>query len=413
MFELNLRALAAVLAAPLAQAQPAPPCPLPQEPRSFFVFVFDDLGLADLETFPHPTIDALAAQGLTFSQCYGSPVCSPSRHQLQFGEWWTRIADDEGEEAPSSAVSLAELLHDRSSLYLGKWHLGGTPIATGPMQQGYDDWRKGITTAPSPSYFAWNVYDSGSLFFGLEYLPLAQAQDFATLWPAMPWPRLAVYATSLPHLPYHRPPSAWLPSGYPSTATDRLKFQAMGVAADEQLRRALEHVDLSRTFVVLVGDNGTPAALMPDLDGDGDADVERGKTSIFERGIRVPLVIAGPGVPAGVTTDALCSVVDVRATLCDLAGHGDPGRDGRSLRPVLEDPSAEVRSFVLAGVEGDPRWPDQVTVRLGRYKLNVIGGTEALYDLETDPHEFADRSSDPTLQAVLQDCRNVLAANRP
>ena len=89
----------------------------------------------------------------------------------------------------------------------------------------------------------------------------------------------------------------------------------MIVALDTAVGQVLRRVS-KETLVVFVGDNGTPGAVAPEP--------ERAKRTTFERGLRVPLLVAGPGVPHG-ASDALVHVVDLYATVAELCGRGaDP-----------------------------------------------------------------------------------------
>ena len=99
----------------------------------------------------------------------------------------------------------------------------------------------------------------------------------------------------------------------------------------------MKDVDLNQTNVILVGDNGTPNNMLQAPFSNG-----HGKGSLYEGGIRVPMVAAGPDVIARGTNDSLVHVVDLYATILTLAGI-DPGDalpadtmlDSRDLYPAL------------------------------------------------------------------------------
>ena len=113
-----------------------------------------------------------------------------------------------------------------------------------------------------------------------------------------------------PHVPVHAPPRKLLARKLAEDATPAEQYRAMIEAVDSELSRFLREVDpqvLADTTIVLMGDNGTPeGAIEPPFDAD------RSKGSMFEGGIRAPLVISGPHVAEpGTISDALVHAVDI------------------------------------------------------------------------------------------------------
>lgn len=152
----------------------------------------------------------------------------------------------------------------------------------------------------------------------------------------------------------------------------------IGMFLDEVKRRG----ELASTLVVFASDHG-------EMLGDHNL---WGKALPHQPSVSVPLVVAGPGVKEGTTTEALASVMDLAATFLDYAGVARPAdMDSRSLRPVLEGRTRAHRDYVLSGLN---QWR---MVWDGRYKL-VTGFKEMrtedsatsapiLFDLERDPLE--------------------------
>lgn len=134
----------------------------------------------------------------------------------------------------------------------------------------------------------------------------------------------------------------------------------------------------------------------------------------YEEMLRVPLLLRGPGLPAGLRIDTPVSLVDVAPTLLDVLGVGPDGApDGRSLRPLWEgrgadgeDPRALIAEAAPA-LEGDRL----VAVRMGPYKLVVdeSDGSRALYDLTSDAGEREDVAAD---HAYLVDHLSRVAEQR-
>ncbi len=111
---------------------------------------------------------------------------------------------------------------------------------------------------------------------------------------------------------------------------------------DEQIGRILDALETSRqaenTIVVFAADNGLA------LGSHG----LMGKQNLYEHSVRVPLILAGPGVPGGLRTESLCYLQDVFPTLAIAGGAVRiEGTDGRSLRPLLEDPGAPSRATIF------------------------------------------------------------------
>lgn len=166
---------------------------------------------------------------------------------------------------------------------------------------------------------------------------------------------------------------------------------------------------LENTYVVFTSDNGI-------LFGDWK---KPGKALPYERSVRVPLIVRGPGVPEGIVRDEIVTDADVAATVVALSG-ATPGRvlDGRSIVPLLSTAPAAWRSAVLMTGLFDTsdtsftRW-NAVRTRDRKYVLSS-DGHEELYDLEADLYERFSVVADPfyaddltalrALEARLKSC---------
>jgi arylsulfatase A-like enzyme len=152
---------------------------------------------------------------------------------------------------------------------------------------------------------------------------------------------------------------------------------------------------LDNTVVVFTSDNGF---------FHGEHRVPDGKYLPYEPSIRVPLVVRGPGVAVDATSSALVSNVDLPATIIDLAG-ADPLRrlDGRSLVPVLADPSVgRVHDAVLVESGKNPIGaPVYHGVRTRRYLyVEYEDGFRELYDLRHDPFQLRNEARAPAQRSV-------------
>ncbi|MCB9689127.1 MAG: sulfatase-like hydrolase/transferase [Alphaproteobacteria bacterium] len=375
---------------------------------------------ADLRT---PTIDALAAEGTMFTNAWGSPVCSPARGAFMTGRHarrtglgtnWNYETQLEGEyEFPLEEVTIAEVVAASpdgwSSAFLGKWHLTtvGDRSADHPIRQGWQSF-SGILEnlqVPPPgseepgSYYHWKRWDGdGTIAADDRYATTAVVDDAIASLGRMSEPWLLEVSFEACHFPLDLPPqelTTYLPST--SNADAPAVTRAMIEAMDTELARLLDAIPAdarARTTVVFVGDNGTATFAAEDPGG-----AQVGKGSLFDVGVRVPFIVAGPLVAhPGSVSDALVSLVDVLPTVADLAGVDlasfesprHPGSpltiDGRSLRPLLEDPSASIHDTVwtekFGPLEVEPLNYDWRAIRDPRFKLirEVSSGTVQFYD---------------------------------
>lgn len=113
-----------------------------------------------------------------------------------------------------------------------------------------------------------------------------------------------------------------------------------------------------------------------------------GKQNLYDHSMRAPLIMAGPGIPAGKTSDAFCYLLDIFPTLGELARVTAPvGSEGRSLAPILAGRQTQGRDSIFTAYTGVQR-----ALRDERWKLIVypkVNKTQ-LFDLKNDPFELRD-----------------------
>jgi arylsulfatase A-like enzyme len=184
------------------------------------------------------------------------------------------------------------------------------------------------------------------------------------------------------------------------------------------LLRTLEQTgELDNTYIVLTSDNGYHM---------GQHRLALGKQTAYEEDIRVPLMIRGPGVPAGVSRDEMVLNNDFAPTFADLAGLPPPDSvDGRSFAALLDtrkgnDPASWRKAFEIRNWDNekdDPSYeavtpaPPYRAVRTQRYLyVEYESGEHELYDLERDPYELRNLydSADPDLIAELDSRMDAL-----
>jgi N-acetylglucosamine-6-sulfatase len=162
--------------------------------------------------------------------------------------------------------------------------------------------------------------------------------------------------------------------------------------------------ELDNTLLLFTSDNGF---------FHGEHRVRQGKLLVYEPSIRLPLLMRGPGVPAGKRQSQLVTNADLAPTIVDAA-DARPGRapDGRSLLDLVDDPGVQWgRELLLEG--GTNAGLTYTALRNYRYKwVEHANGERELYDLETDPDELTNRSIDPALASVRFAMAERLAALR-
>lgn len=466
-------------------------------PRANIVMILaDDLDqmLNTIDTMPNLQA-LLVAQGMTFSHSMVPvPVCCPARASLLTGQlvhnhriyanvppiggFATAYAN--GLENATVATALHAAGY-RTAL-LGKY-LNGYPNADDPtyIPPGWDEWFVPTSDSAYGSY-DYTVNDNGTLIsYGNT------AQDYVTdvlaseavewisttlsLSPTVPlFALVSVYAPHSPANPAPRHqsmfPDAQVPrtpsfneadmsdkpphmQGLPLlTETDiqgidalyRKRLQSMQ-AVDEvigQLVATLQaHGQLENTYIVFTSDNGLHMGQHRLLPGKG-----RG----YEEDIRIPLIVRGPGVPAGTIRDDLASFADLAPTFADIAGTVMPTAiDGRSLLPLLQNVALAsswrkamfIEYYYAPGESPDtamggepPDWPVQLpwgntfgstdavrspddvavldysVIRTAFYKFIQPGTTytRELYDMTADPYELENRiwTADPLFVRRLE-----------
>lgn len=412
----------------------------PSKPNILILLV-DDLGWRDFGPYGQdfaetPNVDAFAKQSVRFTAAYSAgPVCSPTRAAIMTGKYPARVNINDWipgtdfpkaktlppsdlDQLPLEHVTLAEALRGAgySTFHVGKWHLGGEGFL--PQDQGFDanimgshighpashffPYGNSLTTKPSATHAV--PLPTLDRRDG-EYLADRQAQEAITLLrsaAAKPNPffmHLSFYAI---HAPWEAP--AALIERYESRAKQRagganipraqIIAAAMIEATDRAIGRVLDELHATgldkNTIVFLTSDNGGlgPASDNRPLRGQ--------KRSLWEGGIRVPLIVRWPGLttPGALVAEPVISQ-DLFATACDAAGvpvGADVKEDSRSLTPLLSGraitPGREAIFWHFPHNETDMVGP-RGAVRRGQWKLieEYESGELLLFDLDADPAE--------------------------
>ncbi len=285
---------------------------------------------------------------------------------------------------------------------------------------------RGILGGGVVDYFNWTTYDiNGPAVANTTYATTALT-DYAIDYihqheatkPDEPW--FVYQAYNAPHAanggnsPYQVPPpelhSVDLSSvGNPAPgayATNIPIYQADIQSLDTELGRLLAEVDLDKTMVIFVGDNGVPPPVK-----DTDTGSATAKGSVYEGGVRVPLIVAGAGVTRRGREDELFVTTDIYATVLELTGIPvSHVNNSYSLKPVLSDEAAtngRTHSFSEVSNGTNQR---RYALKDKRYKLiNNLGQWE-LYDLVADPKETTNLYESAPHAAVRASLQAEIAA---
>lgn len=162
--------------------------------------------------------------------------------------------------------------------------------------------------------------------------------------------------------------------------------------------------ELANTVIVFTSDNGWMQ---------GEHRVVSGKIVPYEESIRVPLVIRGPGIPAGKRVTTIAANIDLAPTILDVADAtaGLP-LDGRSLIPIANDPGSFPRGIVIeTGPKQNGAW--YAGIRSPRWSyVEHSNGARELYDLQVDPFQLTSVHNDPRYAATRQALASRLATLR-
>ena len=387
-------------------------------PNILFILA-DDMGWGDLSCYGRPdyktpNLDALARQGVRFTQAYSAaPVCTPTRVGFHTGRYPARLP-----------VGLEEPIHERSALgerlattgiplshptvssliksagyetaLFGKWHLGYLPVF-GPLKYGFDEFFGNMSGAVD-HFSHKDMTAEPDLFEGevpvdrvgyLTDLLTERAVDYLKKPHTAPF-YLSLHYTA-PHWPWEGPkdeefsktikfgPAGFRAGGSIKVYGEMMKNLDAGIG---RVLEALKKTGLERnTLVIFTSDNGGERfSYHWPLTGQ--------KMDLHEGGIRVPAIVRWPGVTTtGTISHQPIITMDWTATMIAVAGaKPDPKYplDGEDLKAVLTGKRPVYdRTFFW-------RTARQEAMRSGQWKYLREGKNEFLFDLSTDEREQSD-----------------------
>ena len=397
----------------------------PPKPNVIFV-LSDDLAQGDLGCYGQkliktPTLDAMAKDGMRFTQAYcGTSVCAPSRTSLMIGRHMghspirgNREVQPEGQKPlPEGTYTVAKLFRDNgyATACVGKWGMGLFDTPGSPLKVGFDHFFGYNCQRHAHSYFPTFLYRDDKRFdlpgndgkgVGKTYAQdLIADETVAWVTANKDKPFFLYYAVTLPH-GRQEIDSLGVYKDEPWTEQQKT-YAAQVTRLDTDLGRllaTLKELKLDeKTLVIVAGDNGSSFAPNSEIGKRFDQTMGgklRGfKRTLYEGGLRQACVARWPGlVPAGKVSDDPWAFWDFLPTCADLLGAklpADVKTDGVSIVPLLKGGPAPKRDCFYW--ELHESGPSLQAVRFGDWKAVKNGPSAAveLYDLKADPGETTD-----------------------
>ncbi len=415
---------------------------------------YDYLGASGATWVNTPNLDRIAARGMRFTQATtNAPACGPSRMALATGLQPLRagVLNNDFGRAPHGLPTLYQRMRDHGYLVAssGKLHLGrigaagpkGDPPGTYALGFTHPFETEGKMSAGKASASGAGPYTHYLKEKGLLEAFLADygkrienqwarsnwdsvlpAEDFhdafigrtATEWiqdvlESHPWMMFVNFVG--PHSPFDPPTEyadryrdAVVPDVIPTRMEGKpewIETRDHGLAPDavteaqRQYCGAIEAIDdqvgalldvleergmMDNTYIIFSSDHGEML---------GDFGLYA-KFVAYEAALRVPLIIAGPGIEEGTVSDSLIELIDVNPTICELARlDAQEHIDARSFVPILRGEATSHRKEAISMLD------NFVCVRTGEHKLiRNHNDVLELYDLREDPRELRNVAGD-------------------
>ncbi|MCK4432087.1 MAG: sulfatase [Candidatus Aminicenantes bacterium] len=416
---------------------------------NFVFFLIDDLGWRDVgcygSTFYEtPNIDKLASQGMRFTNAYAAcPVCSPTRASILAGKYPARlnltdwipghgrknpklIVPKFSQQLPLKEETIAEALKSAGyvSASIGKWHLGEELYY--PEKQGFDLNIGGTHKGQPPAYFA--PYQIPTLKEGKEgeYLTDRLTDEALAFIEKNKDRPFFLY---LPHFAVHTPiqgkeekADKYKNKVKPGQEQNNAMYAAMIESVDESVGRVLKKLELlgiaGRTVIIFMSDNGGLTRMT------SNAPLRAGKGTLYEGGIREPMIIKWPGVTKpGKTCDVPVTSTDFYPTMLEMAGQPlkpEQHQDGLSMVPLLKESGTIKRDALYWHYPHYHFTTPAGAVRQGDWKLIEYyeDGRLELYNLKEDISEttnLVEKMSEKALELkkMLANWRKSVDAKMP
>jgi len=431
------------------------------------VFILtDDMTTSELSAMPNVQ-SLIAAQGTSFNQAYASfPLCCPSRATMMSGQYmhnhgvhgnfppdgsWFKFRSRESNDLP---VWLQD--DGYYNVHIGKYMNGyGTQDGTLPVPQGWDEWygkvsedalyfnyqlieKTGPSAIPHITFYGDQPPDYQTDVFGdraVNFLKdkvsggtVAGKPFWLNLWfnsphgPFDPAPRdlYRLSGTPLPRLAgFNEKNITDKPKWLRKQARKRLTKKQVGLIGIERLRQEEQLLSVDRavgklvqtlqdeetlddTYIIFSSDNGFFR---------GEHRIATGKYLPYDPASRVPLIIRGPGIPAGGVSNELVWNGDIAQTIVQIAaGTQDNSLDGRSLLPFAQQPTLRSTRPVLLEGDTGPGGTGAESAQSGAARAREarvhVAGRKGVRNLEQEPDAIksaTNTNSAPAYRSIRTD----------
>jgi arylsulfatase A len=395
-----------------AAGQPAPP--------NVVLIITDDLGYGDLGSYGAtdirtPHLDQLARDGVRLTQFYANaPTCTPTRAGLITGRWQQRVALEQplGMVRPAdydrglvvTGRTLPQLMKNAgyATALVGKWHLGWKPEFS-PNRHGFDYFfglKAGFhdfythTTPDTPVPGGHDLYENDSLVTVPGYTTdLITERSVRFIERNARRPFFVDVSYNAPHWPYQVPdrPSVARDSArhlraWDDSTSTRADYAAMVERVDAGVGRILATLDRlglrDNTIVIFTNDNGGEWLSR-------NAPLFHNKFSVWEGGLRVPMIVRWPGhLRAGTVSHQVGITMDLTRSILAAARAPLPADlklEGVDILAILAGRAPETERTLYWRVLNPPR--QQAAIRSGDWKLVLDAGLPLLFNLKTDVGE--------------------------
>lgn len=389
---------------------------------NILLIIADDLGKDATNGFTEgnikpntPHIDAIRNNGLSFSNLWVNPTCTPTRASIITGKYgYSTNVKGAGDVLAQSEVTLQKYIDDNTnngyaSALIGKWHLSGNNSMVNPESFGID-YYAGLIRGAVDNYYRWQLSESGISGLETGYIT-EKLTDLSIDWvnqQSKPWFLWLAYTA--PHTPFHVPPSNThsqgdLPS-YSSGMNPLPYYMAAIESMDYQIGRLLNNIsneEKDNLVIIFIGDNGTPIQVAQRPYSSATV-----KSTLYQGGVNTPMFISGINVSRVGTDDNLITSTDLFATIAEIAGVNTPQvHDSKSFKSLLSQ-SSKIRDYQYSEMkdETDEQW----TISNKEYKLIFhANGNGEMYNLLNDPYE-QDNLLNRTLSTAESDAKIELEA---
>jgi arylsulfatase B len=392
-----------------------------QSPNILFI-IADDLGKDAISGFTEgnikpntPNIDAIRNNGISFSNFWANPTCTPTRASIITGKYGYRTGVKAvGDELSALETTLQKYISTQTNnkyatAIVGKWHLSGNNSAINPEIFGID-YYAGLIRGAVNDYYQWQLNEDSATTQVTEYIT-ETFTDLSIDWinqQSKPWFMWLAY--NAPHTPFHAPPSNMHSQGNLPAYNNGLDpipyYMAAIEAMDFQIGRLLDaipEVERNNTIIIFIGDNGTPNQVAQNPYSSATV-----KNTLYQGGVNVPMFISGNTVSRSGTDNNLINSTDLFATIAEIAGISvNEIHDSKSFKPLLTSNNT-IRDYQYS--EMDNGTTDRWTISNGEYKLIVSAlGMEEMYYLVGDPYEN-NNLLNGTLSTIQENAKSELEA---